>query len=176
MRAPTAIGALAILAAASGIPVTAPAEESKIRVGAIDAVLTAPPDVDRPPVALLIAGSGPTDHDGNGPGIKPATLKKLAEQLAARKIATLRYDKRGAGGWKTEFGKPEDFRFKDYVSDAVALANYLRDSGRFSEVVLIGHSEGGLVAILTARQTTVDRLVLLATDRATAGRPGEGPD
>ena len=141
----------------------ASAEESEIRVGAIDAVLTTPPDVERPPVALLIAGSGSTDHDGNGPQIKPATLKKLSEQLAARKIATLRYDKRGAGGWKPEFGRPEDFRFKDYVDDAAALVGYLRNSGKFSRIVLVGHSEGGLVAILTARRVPVDRLVLLAT-------------
>ena len=139
------------------------AEETRIHVGAIDAVLTIPPDVERPPVALLIAGSGSTDHDGNGPQIKPATLKKLSEQLLARKIATLRYDKRGAGGWKAEFGRPEDFRFKDYVDDAASLVNFLRGSRKFSSVVLVGHSEGGLVAILAARRVPVDRLVLLAT-------------
>jgi len=141
----------------------ASAEESKITVGAIDAILTLPAGIEKPPVALLIAGSGSTDHDGNGPQMKPATLKKLSDQLVARNIATLRYDKRGAGGWKAEFGKPEDFRFKDYVEDASALANYLRSSGKFSKIVLVGHSEGGLVAILTAQKQTVDRLVLLAT-------------
>jgi alpha-beta hydrolase superfamily lysophospholipase len=161
-----AIGPLALtlgMTLAFGITASASAEETKIRVGAIDAWLTTPPDVARPPVALLIAGSGSTDHDGNGPQIKPATLKKLSEQLVARKIATLRYDKRGAGGWKPEFGRPEDFRFKDYVDDAAALVEYLRSSGKFSAVVLVGHSEGGLVAILTARRVPVNRLVLLAT-------------
>jgi pimeloyl-ACP methyl ester carboxylesterase len=162
MRARTVIGALAILGLWSAI-VSAHAEEAKIRVGAIDAVLTTPPDVERPPVVLLIAGSGSTDHDGNGPQVKPATLKKLSEQLVARRIATLRYDKRGAGGWKPEYGRPEDFRFKDFVEDAVALVNYLRSSGKFSQVILAGHSEGGLVAILTARRVPVDRLVLLVT-------------
>jgi len=162
MRVRTIVVALAILGIFP-MAVNASAEETKIRVGAIDAVLAVPSDVERPPVALLIAGSGTTDHDGNGPQIKPATLKKLSEQLAARKIATLRYDKRGAGGWKPEFGRPEDFRFRDYVDDAVALVNYLRDGGKFSKVVLVGHSEGGLVAILTARRVPVDRLVLLAT-------------
>ncbi len=160
MRIRMVIAALAVVgfcgAGASG-------EETKIRVGNIDAVLTMPPDVEHPPVALLIAGSGSTDHDGNGPQAKPATLKKLSEQLAARKIATLRYDKRGAGGWKPEFGKPEDFRFKDFVDDAAVLVNYLRSSGKFPRLVVVGHSEGGLVAILTARRVPVDRLVLLVT-------------
>jgi alpha-beta hydrolase superfamily lysophospholipase len=162
MRIRTIIGSLALLGLC-GLATGAFADESKVRVGAIDAVLTTPPDVERPPVALLIAGSGSTDHDGNGPQIKPATLKKLSDQLVARKIATLRYDKRGAGGWKPEFGKPEDFRFKDYVDDATALVNDLRSSGKFSRVVLVGHSEGGLVAILTARRVPIDRLVLLTT-------------
>ena len=161
MRART-LFALA-LAGFCGTMANASAEETKVRIGNIDAVLTMPDGVDRPAVALLIAGSGSTDHDGNGPQAKPATLKKLSEQLAARKIATLRYDKRGAGGWKPEFGKPEDFRFKDFVDDAAALVNYLRSSGKFSRLVVIGHSEGGLVAILTARKVPVDRLILLVT-------------
>jgi len=165
------LAAIAVLLA--GFVANASAEESKITVGAIDAVLTTPAGVEKPPVALLIAGSGSTDRDGNGPQLKPATLKKLSDQLVARNIATLRYDKRGARGWKPEFGKPEDFRFRDYVTDASALVNYLHDSGRFSKIILVGHSEGGLVAILTAQQQqkeqTIDRLVLLATASRTQG-------
>src|ERR1700744_990865 len=140
-------------------PANAFAGESRIRVGALDAVLTVPENIEKPPVALLIAGSGSTDHDGNGPQAKPATLKKLAGELEKRKIATLRYDKRGAGGWKPEFGAPEDFRFKDYVEDATSLVTYLRQGGRFSRIVVVGHSEGGLVAILATRQVAIDRLV-----------------
>ena len=162
MLAPRLIAGLALLCLGGAVR-DASAAETQIRVGNLDAVLTVPADLERPPVALLIAGSGSTDHDGNGPQAKPATLKKLAEQLAERKIATLRYDKRGAGGWKPEFGRPEDFRFKDYVDDAASLVNYLRESGKFSRVIVIGHSEGGLVAILAARRVPVDRLVLLVT-------------
>jgi alpha-beta hydrolase superfamily lysophospholipase len=147
----------------------ADADESKIRVGAIDAWLSMPSGVEQPPVALLIAGSGSTDHDGNGPQVKPSTLKKLSEALVARGIATLRYDKRGAGGWKGEFGTPEDFRFKDYVDDAAALVTHLRAGGKFSKVIVIGHSEGGLVGILTARRIPVDKLVLLAVSARKQG-------
>jgi uncharacterized protein len=162
MHVRTLVGAL-VVASLCGATSFASGEETKIRVGNIDAVLTTPSNVERPPVALLIAGSGSTDHDGNGPQAKPATLKKLAEQLAAHNIATLRYDKRGAGGWKPEFGRPEDFRFKDYVDDAASLVSYLRNREKFARVVVVGHSEGGLVAILTARRVPVDRLVLLVT-------------
>lgn len=143
------------------------ADETNVRVGAIDGVLTIPQGVDRPPVALLIAGSGSVDRDGNGPQLKPATLKKLAEQLALHGIASLRYDKRGAKGWKPQFGKPEDFRFKDYVDDAASLVEFLR--GKFARVVVVGHSEGGLVAILTARRVPVDRVVLLVTSARRQG-------
>lgn len=159
MRAIAAALSLLICLAAPG----AAAEEIKLRVGAIDAWLSVPTGVERPPVALLIAGSGSTDHDGNGPQLKPATLKKLSDGLLAHDIATLRYDKRGAGGWKKEFGRPEDFRFKDFVDDAASLVDYLRGSQKFSRIAVVGHSEGGLVAILTARRVPVDRLVLLAT-------------
>jgi uncharacterized protein len=154
-------GAIALLV--SVLAMSASAQETNFRVGAIDAVLTMPAQTVRPPVVLLIAGSGPTDRDGNGPQIKPATLKKLSDALVARGIATARYDKRGANGWKQEFGRIEDFRFKDFVDDAVALITHLRSGGKFSRVVVIGHSEGGLVAILAAGRTPVDRLVLLAT-------------
>ena len=67
-----------VLACFCGTMTTASAEEAKVRVGNLDAVLTTPADVERPPVVLLIAGSGSTDRDGNGPQAKPATLKKLA--------------------------------------------------------------------------------------------------
>ena len=51
-------------------------------------MLTVPSGVAKPPVALLIAGCGSTEHDGNGLQLKPATLKKLSEQPVARGIAT----------------------------------------------------------------------------------------
>ena len=60
MRARTIVLALRDNRPVRGWPRAPSAEESRISVGAIDAVLTVPPDVEKPPVALLIAGSG---HD-----------------------------------------------------------------------------------------------------------------
>ena len=59
--------------------------------------------------------------------------------------------------------RPEDFRFKDFVDDAVALVDICAAAENSQNVILVGHSEGGLVAILTARRVPIDRLVLLVT-------------
>jgi uncharacterized protein len=104
------------------------------------------------PVALIIAGSGPTDRDGNSSMLKTDAYKKLAQGLAAAGIATLRYDKRGVGQSTTVMQSESDLRFDDYVSDAVTCTKFLEDDGRFSSVSIIGHSEGSLVGILAAQQ------------------------
>ncbi len=77
------IAAAIVLSGLLAIATSAFAQETQVKIGAIDAYLSLPPGVDKPPVALLIAGSGTTDHDGNGPQVKPATLKKLSDQLVA---------------------------------------------------------------------------------------------
>lgn len=90
------------------------------------------PTVARPPLVILIAGSGPTDRDGNtvAMGMRPAPLRQLAESLAARGIASLRYDKRGLGG-SLSSGRPEqDLRFETYADDAAAWVAHLRNKPR----------------------------------------------
>ncbi len=144
--------------------------ETAIAIGALDAVLAMPAGVIRPPVAVLFAGSGPTDRNGNGPSIKPATLKKLSDALTAQGIATLRYDKRAAPTWKPAFGKIEDFRFPHFVDDAERVIADLRARDAFARIVLIGHSEGALVATLAAQRAPVDGLVLLT---GTSRRQGD---
>jgi pimeloyl-ACP methyl ester carboxylesterase len=113
------------------------------------------------PVVLLIAGSGPTDRDGNNPQlpVRIDNLKLLAEALAARGIATLRYDKRGVGGSGYPGLSEEALRFDDLVDDAVVLARALRDDARFSGVALLGHSEGALIAALAATAAGADAVV-----------------
>ncbi len=120
----------------------------------------------KPPLALIIAGSGPTDRDGNSHiGLATDCYRLLAESLAAAGVASIRYDKRSIGA--SDVVNEADLSIDNYVADAVAWVAHARADQRFSKVTVIGHSEGGLVALLTANKTALDGLVLLST----AGRP-----
>ena len=102
------------------------------------------PDSEKPPIVLLIAGSGPTDMDGNtnsgGFSMKNNSLKLLAEGLAQRGIATLRFDKRGIASSSAAAKKESDLRFEDYVADAQGWIDRLSEDSRFSDVFVLGHS------------------------------------
>ena len=115
------------------------------------------------PVALIIAGSGPTDRNGNNPlAGTNNSLKQLAEGLAARGIHSLRYDKRGVGASAAAAGKEEDTRFDDMIHDARFMTQFLTGNARFQGVFVVGHSEGSLVAINAAQGTTAAGVVSLA--------------
>jgi uncharacterized protein len=115
-------------------------------------------------VALIIAGSGPTDRDGNSailPG-KNNALKMLAEGLAAHGIASLRYDKRGIAASSVGVFAEQDLTFGTYVDDAAAWGRQLAADARFTDVVVVGHSEGGLLAIMSAAHIPATRVVSIA--------------
>jgi hypothetical protein len=72
------------------------------------------------PVALIIAGSGPTDRDGNSsmiPG-RNDSLRMLAQALAQAGIASVRYDKRGVGASAQAVQSESALRFETYIDDA----------------------------------------------------------
>jgi len=122
--------------------------------GVIHGTLDLPSGAGPFPVALIIAGSGPTDRDGNSAMLagKNNSLKMLAQSLATANIASLRFDKRGIASSTAAGPKEADLRFENYVDDAVAWVEQLRHDKRFSTVTIIGHSEGALIgAIATAR-------------------------
>ncbi|ESR23496.1 alpha/beta hydrolase [Lutibaculum baratangense] len=121
------------------------------------------PDGEEPwAAALFISGSGPTDRNGNQPGLVNDSLKQLALGLAAQGVATLRFDKRGVGE-SLDAAPPEDrLRFDTYVRDAVLWLIRLREEAPDVPVFLVGHSEGALVATMVLQQVDADGLVLLA--------------
>lgn len=116
------------------------------------------------PIMIIIPGSGPTDRDGNSavlPG-KNNSLKLMAEKLAEQGIATLRYGKRGVGKNQTATIPEKDIRFNQFVKDAKAWVELLEKDNQFSEVGIIGHSQGSLVGMLAAQKTGVDAFVSVA--------------
>ncbi|MCH2056042.1 MAG: alpha/beta hydrolase [Thalassotalea sp.] len=115
-------------------------------------------------VALIIAGSGPTNRDGNSGHVKSDSLKLLAYALAEHNIASLRYDKRGVGESAGAAIKESDLRFEHYIEDARSWVYYLNKLPKLSntQLVIIGHSEGSLIGMIAARVKGVDKYVSLA--------------
>jgi alpha/beta superfamily hydrolase len=118
--------------------------------GDIAGTLTIPNQTGKMPVALIIAGSGPTDRNGNNPMMKNESLQKLAHGLAANNIASLRFDKRGIGESRSAAKSEADLRFEDYINDAKGWIEFLKKDKRFSKVIVTGHSEGSLIGMIAA--------------------------
>ncbi|SES99752.1 hypothetical protein SAMN05216389_104107 [Oceanobacillus limi] len=114
------------------------------------------------PIAIIIPGSGPTDRNGNSTAGENNSLKMLAEGLAENGVATLRYDKRGAGKNQLAVIPEEEMRFDQFIEDAVDWVELLEENPNFSDVGIIGHSQGSLVGMLTAQKTNVDYFISIA--------------
>jgi pimeloyl-ACP methyl ester carboxylesterase len=116
------------------------------------------------PVVLIVPGSGPTDRDGNSALIagRNDSLKLLAEGLAARGVASLRFDKRGVAASQAALRREEDLRFDLYVDDTAGWLRQLQADARFSSASVLGHSEGSLVALLTVKRLGDSRFISVA--------------
>ena len=131
--------------------------------GTLRGTLLRPKTEEQVPVALIIAGSGPTDRDGNNPlGGRNDSLKKLAQLLARHGIASVRYDKRGIAASQDAGTDERQLSIELYASDAAAWGRRLKQDARFSRLILIGHSEGALIASLAADSAGADALVSIA--------------
>jgi pimeloyl-ACP methyl ester carboxylesterase len=119
----------------------------------------------RRPAVVLVGGSGPTDRDETVSGVP--ILGQLANALADAGYLVLRYDKRGVG---QSGGRPEAATLADYAEDVRAAVRFLaarRDVDR-DRIAVVGHSEGGAVAMLAAqRERRIAGLVLIATPGVT---------
>jgi pimeloyl-ACP methyl ester carboxylesterase len=120
--------------------------------GNIYGTLMCPQKPEAPaPVVLIIAGSGPTDRNGNQTMMTNNSLKFLSNALLRNGIATLRFDKRGIAKSHITGEKEEDLRFEDYVNDVRLWIDRLDDDVRFSKIIVAGHSEGSLIGMLASK-------------------------
>ena len=127
------------------------------------------------PAAIFLQGSGPTDRDGNQPpNIRTDLMRQIAEALAQHGIASLRYDKRGM--YANAASLPANtadyaafFGWNHFIDDAYAGYEFLRKQPAIdpNRMALLGHSEGGLLALdLASRLRGEDAphaLVLIST-------------
>lgn len=130
--------------------------------GELKGTLALPNATLKVPLVLMLSGSGPTDRNGNGPGMKNDSLKQLAHKLASGGIASVRYDKRGIAQSAGVGPAESELRLEHYVKDAVAWIAFLKHDARFSKFVILGHSEGALIGMLAANAADVDGYISVA--------------
>jgi pimeloyl-ACP methyl ester carboxylesterase len=156
-------GAAQQLPASTSIEVTAPGPS-----GALKGTLMEPGKRGEP-VILIVPGSGPTDRDGNNRlGVAASTYRLLAEALAKESIASVRIDKRGMFGSAAAVPDANAVTIDDYAADVHAWVRVIKQRMGTRCVWVLGHSEGGLVALQAAQRSDgICGLILLAAP----GRP-----
>jgi uncharacterized protein len=153
----------------AGVPLSTSGSDVSLTVpgGTLYGTLVLPAKLPAP-VALIVAGSGATDRDGNSSmGLQTNSYALLAKALASKGIASLRYDKRGVGASVGAARSEADLRFDTYVNDAVAWIDFLRADKRFTTIIVCGHSEGSLIGMIALEQRQNGAFVSLEG----AGRP-----
>jgi hypothetical protein len=123
------------------------------RIGKLYGTLTLPNDKKKVPVVLMIGGSGPTDRNMNqGQALTTNSFLLLAKGLAENGIASLRYDKRGIGDSRSA-ANASNLTLDDFINDAKLFAAKLALDDRFSDIIVLGYSEGAAIGLITSLQT-----------------------
>ncbi len=87
----------------------------------------------------------------------------LSDGLFYYNIASLSFDKRGIGESQDAMKKESDLRFEDYIDDVRGWIDILSKDGRFSEIIIAGHSEGSLIGMVAAQDNPkVNKYVSIA--------------
>lgn len=117
-------------------------------------------------LVILIAGSGPTDRDGNQMGLVNNSLKLLAEALANNGIAVYSYDKRIFAQMASGKLDESSLSFDNFIDDAKAVIQYFKNQKKYHSITVAGHSEGALIGMVAANGNA-DGYISIAG----AGRP-----
>lgn len=117
-------------------------------------------------LVILIAGSGPTDRDGNQMGLVNNSLKLLAEALANNGIAVYSYDKRIFAQMASGKLDEASLSFDNFIDDAKAVIQYFKNQKKYNSITVAGHSEGALIGMV-ATNGNADGYISIAG----AGRP-----
>ncbi|MCM3690789.1 alpha/beta hydrolase family protein [Neobacillus niacini] len=113
------------------------------------------------PLVVMVHGSGPTDRDSNAKGMPMNIFKELSEVVAEEGFASIRYDKRGVGASKGDF---YETGVQDLIDDAQAVLEFAKSHPNIDaeSVILLGHSEGSILAPYVNEKVPVEGIILLA--------------
>jgi pimeloyl-ACP methyl ester carboxylesterase len=140
----------------------------KIPNGELEGTLLLPEQKSNIPVVIIIAGSGPTDRNGNQEDLENNSLKMIALELKKNGIASFRFDKRGVGQSTQYYMDEAELRFETYLNDIKNWIDLLAKDKRFNRIIVAGHSEGSLLGMLASlKNKNVSAYISLAG----AGRP-----
>ena len=117
-------------------------------------------------LVILIAGSGPTNRDGNQIGLTNNSLKFLAESLVKNGIAVYSYDKRIFAQMAAGKLDEASLSFDNFIDDAKAVVLYFKNQKKYHSITIAGHSEGALIGMVAANGNA-DAYISIAG----AGRP-----
>lgn len=104
---------------------------------------------EKSPLIIWIHGSGGVDRNGN----TPQYIKQFRDAVNKEHIAFFSYDKRTANVNNTAILK-DGVLFNDFVSDAKKVVSHFKNDKRFTEIILAGHSQGSLVAMLALKDVS----------------------
>ena len=127
----------------------------------VEGTLLMPETSEKPPLVIIIAGSGPTDRNGNQNMMKNNSLKFLAEALYENGIASFRYDKRIIKIMKMGAIDEKKIKFDDFIDDAITVTDHFIKDDSFASIYIIGHSQGSLVGVIAA-QNRADGFISIA--------------
>ncbi len=143
------------------------AVEQNIKIKGFDGIplygtLTMPEKPNNPQLAVIVPGFGNIDENGNNKKSQINTYKSIAHSLARYNIATLRYAKRYADKYYSNFEQKTKVTIDVNIKDLLAWIDAVKQLQKFEKIILIGHSEGALVGTIVAQQTKIHKFISIA--------------
>lgn len=127
----------------------------------VHTVLTKPDNVSGSKLAFIIAGSGPTDMNGNQSSMENNSLLYLSNALVEYGIATVRFDKRGIAKSSYQGYDESEIIIEQYANDFSSILNHYKKIG-YKEYFVIGHSEGSLIGLISLQKNKIMGFISLS--------------
>ena len=117
-------------------------------------------------LVIIIAGSGPTNRNGNQIGMQNNSLKFLAEAIAKEGNVAFSFDKRIITQMKEGTLDEKSLRFEDLINDVKDIITFFKDQKKYNKIIIAGHSEGSLIGMIAAKDNADAYISLAGSGRS----------